>query len=1099
MKYKHLISVTLLVLLFDFSFANINAAEPLPLVGKIQNINADWQYFETAAMTPDALKSQTNAQIVSLPHTWNQWDAVDALPGYRRDASWYQKDIFIENYADARYVLHFESANITSDIFVNGKRAGGHVGGYVGFEIDITKQVIKGKNNTVSVRVDNSYNPEIIPSQKADFFIYGGLTRDVYLKILPDTYLKNISISTPEVSDEKAVTSLKVELNNQNKLSSDYTLNCKIIDPKSGKIVAEKSTNAETLNSKQSITLPAVKNPALWSPTQPHLYKVVIQLSKNGKPVHEKNETIGYRWFKFAENGAFFLNGKRLLLRGTHRHEEHAGYGAAMTNQMHRADIAQIKDMGTNFLRLAHYPQDPEVYRACDELGIIVWDELPWCRGGKGNAAWESNTERLLTEQIIQNYNHPSVFFWSLGNEIYWLPDFVDGDDEKALNTFVKKLNDKAHDLDPGRLTAIRKYYAGSDLVDVFSPSIWSGWYAGVYTNYAKTLRESQEKYPRLLHMEYGGSSHVGRHTETPVTGNGMLNEDDWAEVANQVGVANIAQSGDWTENYIVDLFDWYLGVTETQENFSGNAQWAFKDFGTPLRPENAIPYLNQKGLVDRAGKPKDAYYVFKSYWSDEPFIYIESHTWTERRGPKGKSREVSVFSNCDRVELFHNGKSLGIKNRVVGKFPACGLNWNISFTEGKNELSAKSVKDEKVIANDDLTVNYSYEQAEKAEKIVIESRILPSGNHLIEATVTDKNGMRVLDYEKPIYFAKDGAGELLVNYGTPTRSQIIQAANGYAAIELVPTIRGKTTIEVRNQDFKGSYYSIDFSAKKKKTQALLLTQPFDYDAENKNKITSDYTAQTKIIVPQNLEGQNKWIMFEGPVLENDKVAYRYYADSRHRFDVFGKTTEELVMDTVGWKYHDIMNWGSDILKVGNSLGLGSPAIWYKDSLYTLSNCREKTIEIIGNGENESMIRTIFKDLNIADKTFDVIQDWSIKSGESWSEIHLTTPQGTLPLDMYFATGIVKHIPRITEANSNGNFYASNWGKQSFHKENLGMAVSSAEKYRPEAVADELSHAYAFKNARSEVRYRFIAVWERDNNGVKSEKEFQELLKKSMK
>jgi len=289
------------------------------------------------------------------------------------------------------------------------------------------------------------------------------------------------------------------------------------------------------------------------------------------------------------------------------------------------------------------------------------------------------------------------------------------------------------------------------------------------------------------------------------------MNEDDWAEVANQVNIKNIAKSGDWTENYIVDLFDWYLGVTETQKDFSGNAQWAFKDFGTPLRPENAIPYLNQKGLVDRSGKPKDAYYVFKSYWSQDPFTYIESHTWTERRGPENKPRNLSVFSNCETVELFHNETSLGRKNRTVGEFPACGLNWDVNFTKGKNQLIAKGFQNAKVITSDTMTVNYDYIQSRKPDKINLSYRILANGNYLVEAFMTDKKGVRVLDYEKHLYFSNDGAGHLLKDYGTPTRSQVIQMANGYAAIEMTPSKKGKAVIEARNQDFKGSYLVIDF------------------------------------------------------------------------------------------------------------------------------------------------------------------------------------------------------------------------------------------------------------------------------------------------
>ncbi len=282
-----------------------------------------------------------------------------------------------------------------------------------------------------------------------------------------------------------------------------------------------------------------------------------------------------------------------------------------------------------------------------------------------------------------------------------------------------------------------------------------------------------------------------------------------------------------------------------------------------------------------------------------------------------------------------------------------------------------------------------------------------------------------------------------------------------------------------------------------KQTQALLLTQDFAYDSTDKDKVTGDYIAQSEIIVPTNLATQSKWIMFEGPVLENDLIAYRYYADSRHRFDIYGKSVSDLVMDTVSWQYHDIMDWGSDVLKVGNSLGLASPAIWYQDSLYTLSDCAKKTIEIVENGDQRSLIRTTFSQLKIGDETFDLIQDWSIEAGQVWSEIHLQVINGSLPEGMSFATGIVKHLPVITTGTAGDYFYAMNWGKQSFHEENMGMAIMAKQAAQPVVVADELSHAYAFQNAKQEVRYRFMAAWERDNNGVRDEASFKNLVEQA--
>ena len=286
---------------------------------------------------------------------------------------------------------------------------------------------------------------------------------------------------------------------------------------------------------------------------------------------------------------------------------------------------------------------------------------------------------------------------------------------------------------------------------------------------------------------------------------------------------------------------------------------------------------------------------------------------------------------------------------------------------------------------------------------------------------------------------------------------------------------------------------------KSAKTQAVLMTQPFDLDTTNQKKVSGDYVKKNKVTVPNDLSPQNKWMMFEGPVLENDLVAYRFYGDSRHRVDIYGKKVSDLVMDTVSWDYHNIMDWGSDILKVGNSLGLGSPAIWYQDSLYTLSNSEEKTIEILESGSSKSTVRTTFKNLNIKGNMMDVVQDWSIVAGKPWSEIHLKVTKGDFPETLSFATGIVKHIPEIIQGEKDDYFYAMNWGIQSFHDQQLGMAILAHKQYQPRHVDDELSHAYAFKPGRKEVKYRFLSAWEKDNNVVKDANRFKKLVESSTK
>lgn len=804
-NFHFLIILSLTLLNFQFIFAG-NLVVENPFRSK-ENINENWMYAETNVNSINDLNSYNNWVEINLPHTWNAEDATDLAPGYRRSASWYKKKLSFNSIEkNHNYKLYFEGSNITTKVYVNGQEAGNHIGGYIGFEIDITN-LIKAGANEVLVRVDNGYNIEVIPSQKSDFFIFGGITRDVWLLTKPKTHINKLKISTPNVSNEKASLNIEATIENFESLNN-LKIKASLKNPKGIEVATQSISVSEAVN---TILFSEISNPELWDTKTPNLYTVSVSLIEDDKVKDEVQEKVGFRWFEFVKNGPFYLNGERLLLRGTHRHEEHAGVGAAMTNKQHRTDMELIKEMGANFVRLAHYPQDPEVYKACDELGILVWDELPWCRGGIGNDTWKTNTKNMLTEIIEQNYNHPSVIIWSLGNEIYWLPDFENGDDRTEINTFLTELNDLSHQLDPARKTAIRKYYEGSHIVDVFSPSIWSGWYSGSYKSYQKAINKYKKEYNHFLHAEYGGSSHVGRHTENPITGEGLIKADGWEEAIIQTKVANIAQIGDWSENYIVDLFDWHLRISETDDTFVGNIQWAFKDFGTPLRPENEIPYMNQKGLVDRNGNPKDAFYVFKSYWSEVPFTYIESHTWTERQGPKELTRTISVYSNCEKVAFYHNDKLLGEKERDITKFPASGLTWDVNFVEGENKLVAVGLPIGGSKVSDTLSVNYRFQKNGTAKDLVLSYKLLENGNYLVTANAIDENGLHCFDYENRVYFQCLSGGELLKSQGTPTGSESIGMANGKASIEVIPTNGGEILeVMVLNQSFKGTYLTIE-------------------------------------------------------------------------------------------------------------------------------------------------------------------------------------------------------------------------------------------------------------------------------------------------
>lgn len=803
MKFNLTFNSHLLIIITLFGFNSFYAQKSESIQRTKTNIDSNWNYLENETSNSSEAKKATNWVALNLPHSWNSQDATDNDPGYRRSASWYKKNLVITNIdANKLYKLYFEGSNITTKVYVNGKDVGEHIGGYIGFTLDITKFITEGSNE-VLVRVDNSYNIEVIPSQKSDFIIYGGITRDVWLISMSKNNIDNIKITTPQVSEKTA--SLNVVATVKNNVNpSQFTYIAQVTNPK-GKLIATKKGNLS--GEETSIDFNNIKNPELWDINKPNLYTVSVSLLENGIEKDKIQDKVGFRWFEFKDNGPFYLNGKRVLVRGTHRHEEHAGVGAAMSNEQQRKDIESIKEMGANFVRLAHYPQDPEVYKACDELGLLVWDELPWCRGGIGNEVWQTNSKNMLTEIIHQNYNHPSIILWSLGNEMSWLPDFKDGDNSEKMKSFLSELNDISHKLDPTRKTVIRKYEEGSKIVDVFSPSIWSGWYSGSFKSYKKAIDKYKLDYKHFIHAEYGGDSHVGRHSENPINGEGQIKSEGWEEAIVQTKVANIAQIGDWSENYIVDLFDWHLHISENDPTFVGNLQWSFKDFATPLRPEDDIPYMNQKGLVDRNGNPKDAYYVFKSYWSEKPFTYIESHTWTERQGPKNTPRVLNVFSNCPKVEFFQNGVSLGIKDRDITAYPACGLTWEVNFSEGKNTFVAVGISNDGSKVSDTIDVNYRFTKNGSADGLKLSSEKLKNGNYLVTAIAVDKNNLRCLDYEERVYFQCLSGGQTLKNQGTPTGSESIKMSNGKVAIEVIPNAIGDSIeMNILNQNFKGEY-----------------------------------------------------------------------------------------------------------------------------------------------------------------------------------------------------------------------------------------------------------------------------------------------------
>ncbi len=750
-----------------------------------------------------------------LPHCFNALDACDPDESYFRGQGWYRTRLALANpFPDGRTILHFQGAGQTSTVWVGSTLIGTHKGGYDEFVFDITEAVrqmpAKDAKGGVPVTVlcDNSPDLDRVPSDLSDFCLYGGLYRHVNLAYLPAVALDTIHILPTVAADGTAQVSVKAKLFNPAARTGSFAVAIEVLDA-TGRTVHTASKTTPAWTGSSEIAAFSIPEPKLWSPESPHLYRCRITLTTAaGKTSLE--ERFGVRQTEFVEHGPFKLNGKRVLLRGTQRHADHAGVAAAMSDEQIREEMRLIREMGANFIRLAHYQQDRLVLELCDELGLMVWEEVPWCRAGIGNAAFQKSAKDMLSHMIEQHYNHPSIILWGLGNEDDW-PDEYPQVDQQAIRGFMTELRDLAHSLDSSRLTSFRRCDFARDIPDVYSPSIWAGWYSGNYHEYEQSLLTQRERVKRFIHIEWGADSQAGRHSEDPeailrqvATGKGT------AEVGlaylKTGGSARVSKDGDWSETYACNLFDWHLKTQEKLEWFIGSAQWIFKDFVSPLRGDNDIPRINQKGVVERDLTKKESYFVFQSYWADKPMVHIYGHTWPVRWGKEVELRDVRVYSNCDHAELFLNGKSLGSMQRNSQDFPAAGLRWKAAFASGVNRLHVIATK-AGVKVTDEIELTYQTEPWGKPAEIRLEEKTRKGDIVCIGAMAYDAKGVPCHDSRDVVRFSLAGGGRLLDNLGTSRGSRELQLYNGRAEISVIRT--GGCTLGITSEGLPSAFLKL--------------------------------------------------------------------------------------------------------------------------------------------------------------------------------------------------------------------------------------------------------------------------------------------------
>ncbi len=372
-------------------------------------INSGWQFSE----------DKTTWETVNIPHTWNKLDAFDDQSGYRRGLGYYKKQVFIPlEEKDKILYLKFNAINQEATVFVNGEIVGNHKGGYTAFNFDVTSYLNYDAYNLIEVTVDNSHN-ENIPPLDADFTFYGGIYRDVELISIPKQHFSlddfasdGFYVNYYNVSNEKAGVEVDIKIENKASNKEKTILNVALFDADGKQIKTHSETKKLNPNSSEDvkIKLPEVINPQLWSPENPYLYHLELTLSnKDGAILDSKSANVGFRWASVDAEKGFFLNGKPIKLIGVNRHQDYEGYGNAVPVHLQRKDIELIKNMGANVIRFAHYPHARELYELCDELGLVVWTEIPVVNLVTNSEAFFDTALKMQEEHLKQYYNYPSV------------------------------------------------------------------------------------------------------------------------------------------------------------------------------------------------------------------------------------------------------------------------------------------------------------------------------------------------------------------------------------------------------------------------------------------------------------------------------------------------------------------------------------------------------------------------------------------------------------------------------------------------------------------------------------------------------------------
>jgi beta-galactosidase len=637
-------------------------------------IDTGWKHLRSDATGASATAfNDSSWSSVTLPHTWNAMDGQDGNNNYYRGIGWYRRHYTPPaSAAGKRIFLQFDGANIVATVYVNGTMAGTHRGGFARFRFDVTATMTAGSDNVIAVQVSNAAAADVAPTA-ADFTFFGGLYRDVHVLVTDPVHVDAMDFASPGVyvsatgvSAASATLTTVARVRNDQTAAATATVDAVVVRA-DGTIAARLSASGSV---GAGTTLPlsataAFPNPHLWNgAADPYVYTVYAEVRVAGVVTDVVSVPFGFRFFSVDAAQGFSLNGQYLDLHGVNRHQDRLNMGWAITNTQHDEDMALIRELGATFVRLSHYEHAEHFHDLADHAGIVLWAEIPLVNENANTTAFINNAVQQMTELIRQNFNHPSVLFWGIGNE--------QRSDDTVTNNLLTALNTLVHQEDPGRLSTYAQCCT-SDTgglpahSDVVGYNTYYGWYdafgtADQFGAWADKVHAAKPTW-KIGISEYGAGAGITQHADNPPAPDpyGSPHPEEWQ---------NLVHESHWKQ-------------MKTRRYLWAKTIWNMFDFAVDSRNEGDTPGRNDKGLVtyDRKTR-KDAFFWYKANWTTAPFVYVTSRRFNPRTTP---TVTVKVYSNMDSVRLQVNGTTIGTSAGADHIFQWTG----VALTTGANTVVA--------------------------------------------------------------------------------------------------------------------------------------------------------------------------------------------------------------------------------------------------------------------------------------------------------------------------------------------------------------------------------------------------------------------------